>query len=182
MSTGQKWKSKIKSREPNEKHLTNCMACGKKISKRAKQCPNCGEKTPSSFMRKLLYVLLVLLGLLIFWPKDGVYESANYSTNKTSSGSNKPTKNIGEITQSSFVSDPDFGVDGAIIWKARVKNISPVFQNSIKVEVTSFDKNGNILDTDIGYASSLGPAQKGSVKGFLDYYGNEEKVDIRVIK
>ena len=65
--------------------LKVCKDCGAKISRSAKNCPNCGKRLKHTGLTTVLIILVILLGV-------GVATSINDTTNPTSSQTSENTK------------------------------------------------------------------------------------------
>lgn len=76
--------------------------------------------------------------------------------------------------------DSDFAGRGAVIWSAVVRNNTGAYIEHVAVEITTFDKDGVIADTDFAYATGLPPGGTASVKGYATYYGTEKSANLRL--
>lgn len=85
-----------------------------------------------------------------------------------------------EIETWNWRSDPSFGTDGAVIWTAVIRNNTDRYVSSLRVEFTTFDSQGNILDTEFSYVQDIPPGGTSSVKGYADYFGREDKGQIQL--
>jgi SH3 domain-containing protein/zinc ribbon protein len=86
-----------------------------------------------------------------------------------------------EIVSWNWRKDPDFGTNGTVIWRVQVRNNTSNYVELLKVEFTSFDSRGNIVDTDYVYVNALRPYGTASDKGYATYYGTEKKASIRIV-
>lgn len=80
----------------------------------------------------------------------------------------------------SWYRDSDFAGTGAVIWTAVVKNRSSDYVESVRVEFTSFDAAGRVVDTDWGIATGLAPGGTASAKGYATYFGTEKTASLRI--
>lgn len=65
--------------------LKVCKDCGAKISRSAKNCPNCGKRLKHKGLTTVLIILIILVGI-------GVAASINDNTNQTSSQTSENIK------------------------------------------------------------------------------------------
>lgn len=86
-----------------------------------------------------------------------------------------------EIESWNWRKDAGFGTDGAVIWTAVIRNNTTEYIRNARVEFTSLDANGRVMDTDFSYASGLAPGGTASAKGYATYFGGEERGRIRIV-
>ena len=87
-----------------------------------------------------------------------------------------------EVVSFNWYKDGDFGGSGAVIWNVQVRNNTSEYVSAVQVEFTTYDANGNLIDTDWGYVTGLSPGGSGSHKGYATYSGREQKAGIRVVR
>jgi len=85
-----------------------------------------------------------------------------------------------EIASWNWIKDPSFGVDGAIVWNAEVRNNTTRYIDAVKLEITTYDAAGSIVTTDASYAKGLSPGGTASTKGYATYYGKEQKARLQI--
>lgn len=85
-----------------------------------------------------------------------------------------------EVTSWNWHADPDFGVDGSVVWNAEVQNNTGNYIEQVRLEFSSYDAEGNIVTQDTSYASGLSPGGTASTKGYATYYGQEDKGRLRI--
>lgn len=85
-----------------------------------------------------------------------------------------------EIETWNWRTDPSFGTDGAVIWTAVIRNHTDRYVDNVRVVFTTFDAQGNVLDTEYSYATDIPPGGTSSVKGYVDYFGREERGQIQI--
>ncbi|MEQ8682952.1 MAG: SH3 domain-containing protein [Cyclobacteriaceae bacterium] len=86
-----------------------------------------------------------------------------------------------EIVDWSWRTDPSFGTDGSVIWVVQLRNNTSSYVDMVKVEISIFDKQGRLTETDYTYVKGLSPGGTASDKSYATYYGTEEKASIRVV-
>ena len=69
-----------------------------------------------------------------------------------------------------------------VTWVAQLRNNTRRHIEIVQLEFTTFDRNGNILDTDVGFAQSIPPGGTASAKGLATYHGGEYKASLRVVE
>lgn len=87
-----------------------------------------------------------------------------------------------EIADWNWRKDPGFGGDGAVIWQGQVRNNSGRYVELVRVEFTSLDGAGSVVDTDFTYARGLAPGGTANFKGYATYYGTEDKGRVRIVQ
>jgi len=73
-------------------------------------------------------------------------------------------------------------VDGAVIYTVEVKNKTSEYIRNVRVQFTSYDAAGNIIDTDWTYVSGLSPGGPASGKGYATYFGREKEAGMRIME
>jgi hypothetical protein len=76
--------------------------------------------------------------------------------------------------------DPEFGSRGAIKWNVNVRNVSDRYVQSVKVELTTFDRANKLIASDFTYVDAIPPGGTRSVEATGDYYGNEANATLQV--
>jgi hypothetical protein len=97
-------------------------------------------------------------------------------------GDNPEALAAASIAEWNWSVDPDFAGKGTIKWDVSVRNNSDKPLSTVKVELTTYDKNGSIISSDTTYLSSIAPGAKRNSSGYADYFGNEERADVRVLE
>ena len=64
---------------------------------------------------------------------------------------------------------------GAVIYTVEVKNKTSEYTQNVRVQFTSYDAAGNIIDTDWTYVTVLSPGGTASGKGYATYFGREKE-------
>ncbi len=94
-----------------------------------------------------------------------------------------PTPNQGvQITSSAWYPDPnpDLGGEGAISWVVEVRNTSAQLVDLARIDFTSHDAAGTILDSAFAFVGPIPPGETRAGEGFADYTGTEADVEIEV--
>lgn len=86
-----------------------------------------------------------------------------------------------EIVSWNWYKDPSFGGDGAVIYNVEVRNNTNKYVRSLKVEFTTHDSEGNIIDSEYTYVNGLSPGGTASDKSYATYFGREAKATIRIV-
>ncbi|WDI86813.1 FxLYD domain-containing protein [Xanthomonas campestris] len=76
--------------------------------------------------------------------------------------------------------DPDFGTRGTVKWNASVRNLTEKYIENVRVELTTYDKDGKLITTKFTYVGAIPPAGTRSTESYADYYGTEGKASIQV--
>ncbi|HEY0087749.1 MAG TPA: DUF2116 family Zn-ribbon domain-containing protein [Candidatus Lokiarchaeia archaeon] len=87
-----------------------------------------------------------------------------------------------EIADWNWRTEPDFGGDGAVIYTVQIRNNTNRYIKNVLVEITTYDSNGNLIDTDQTYVTGLSPGGTASGKGYATYYGKENRASIRIVE
>ena len=85
-----------------------------------------------------------------------------------------------QIVDWSWSTDPGFGTEGAVIWLVELRNNSSTYIEMVKVEITIYDAQGRVTDSDFTYVSGLAPGGTASKKSYATWYGTEQKARIRI--
>jgi hypothetical protein len=86
-----------------------------------------------------------------------------------------------EILSWNWVKDYNFGVDGAIIWTVEVQNNTNNYIDHLRVEITTYDKNGKIMTSDYTFVKGLSPGGTASNTSYSTFYGGEKNAKVRII-
>ena len=76
--------------------------------------------------------------------------------------------------------DPEFGTSGTVRWNANVRNVSDKYIESVRLELTTFDKNGKLIASDFTFVGAIPPGGTRSEESYADYYGTEGNATIQV--
>jgi hypothetical protein len=85
-----------------------------------------------------------------------------------------------EITSSNWRADPDFGIDGAIIWTVEVLNTTDHSISGVRIDFSTFDGSGKILTADFTFVDSIPAGGTRTAQSFADYFGTEASVKFQV--
>lgn len=85
-----------------------------------------------------------------------------------------------EIVSWNWYTDSSFGTDGAVVWNVQIRNNTNKYITNLKVEFTTYDAGGSLIDTDYTYVSGLSPGGISSAKSYATFFGKEQKASIRV--
>ncbi len=100
-------------------------------------------------------------------------------------GSSDPTTSsanldAAEIESWNWYKDPSFGRDGTVKWNVVVRNKSDRPIENVRVEFTSYDASGGLLDSTFTYVDAIPAGDTRSVDSFADYYGTESRAEVKV--
>jgi hypothetical protein len=76
--------------------------------------------------------------------------------------------------------DSDFGTDGAVIWTVEVRNNTGAYVRRVRIDLTTYDSMGRVVDSDFMYVSGLAPSGVKSGKGYATYYGTERDARVEI--
>jgi len=111
---------------------------------------------------------ILVLGLaMLFWS----------SSDSSTSSSNL---DAAEIADWSWYADPDFGSSGTVKWNVVVRNVSEKPIDSAKVELTTYDAAGKLLDSTFTFVDAIPPGATRSADSYADYYGSESKAEVNL--
>lgn len=85
-----------------------------------------------------------------------------------------------EVASWNWKADPGFGNKGAVRWNVEVKNTSQRYIESVRVEITTYDRDDRIVTSDSSYVSGIPPGESRSDQSFATYYGTEDRAAVRV--
>jgi energy-coupling factor transporter transmembrane protein EcfT len=85
-----------------------------------------------------------------------------------------------EITKWNWHKDPGFGTNGTIKWNIQVKNKSSYNIRNVKVEFTTYDKNGNLVTSEFTYVNAIPPGQFRTKESYAALYGTEDHATIQI--
>lgn len=86
-----------------------------------------------------------------------------------------------EIVSWNWRKDRSFGSKGAIIWTVELRNNTNQYIRHKRVQITTYDSAGNVMDSDWTYVSGLSPGSVSSAKSYATYYGQEQTARIQVL-
>lgn len=86
-----------------------------------------------------------------------------------------------EIVNWNWQADRDFTSAGSVIWMVELRNNTSRYIDAVKVEISIYDKQGRLTETDYTYVKGLPPGGTASDKNYATYYGTEHKASIRVV-
>ncbi len=122
--------------------------------------------------RILALILLILtIGLLFL---------SSFSTSPLSASSDQSSLSAVKIEDWNWASDPTFGTKGVVRWNVEIRNLSDRYIESVKVELTTYDKSGKLIATDFTYVDAIPPHDTRSKEGLADYYGTEDTATLKV--
>jgi hypothetical protein len=92
------------------------------------------------------------------------------------------TSNLGaaEIADWNWAKDPTFGGRGTIKWNVSVRNKSSQYIRNVKVELTTYDKNGKLVSSTFAFVEAIPPDQSRSTNSFADLYGTESTAKVQL--
>lgn len=85
-----------------------------------------------------------------------------------------------EIESWRWEKDRDFAGRGTVIYTAVIRNNTGTYRPRLRVEFTTFDRDGRVMDTDFTFATGLSPGGTSSIKGYAVYYGGEADADLQL--
>jgi hypothetical protein len=85
-----------------------------------------------------------------------------------------------EIESWNWRKDPGFGSKGAVVWTVEVRNNTRRYIDRLRVNFTTYDASGAVMDSDFLYVTGISPGGTASDKGHASYYGGEEKARVRI--
>jgi len=127
----------------------------------------------------LALTLLVMFGTYYPSMRGGdttASSPSSFSTTVTDDGTSSA-----EIVDWNWAKDPNFGGDGAVIWNVQIKNTSDRNIAAVRVQLTTYDAAGKLVTSDDTYVNAIPPGGTGSGKAYADYYGTEDKAEVRVV-
>lgn len=86
-----------------------------------------------------------------------------------------------EVVSSAFYPQPNFGVEGAVIWVAEVRNTSSQVVESAEIDFTTYDAAGAILATSGAFVGPIPPGETRVEQSFADYLGTEASAEFEVM-
>jgi zinc-ribbon domain len=87
-----------------------------------------------------------------------------------------------QLVSWNWTRDRDFGTRGTIKWNVLVKNVSDKAIESVKVNFTSYDANGQVLASTFTFVEAIPPGDTRSADSFADLYGNEANADAKIVE
>lgn len=85
-----------------------------------------------------------------------------------------------EIVSSNWRADPDFALDGAVIWTVDVRNTTSRELELVQIEFSTYDGAGKIIAADFTFVGPIPPGETRSAESFADYHGTESSAKFRV--
>ncbi len=86
-----------------------------------------------------------------------------------------------QVVSSAFYPQPDFGVEGAVIWVVEVRNVTSQLIESAVVDVTTRDASGGVLAVGSTFVGPIPPGETRVGQSFADYLGTEVTADFQVV-
>lgn len=117
-----------------------------------------------------IIVLVLTLGLFLLSAIDS----------PSSSTRNSAALSSVKIEDWNWSVDPDFGRRGTVKWNASVHNLTDKYIENVRVELTTYDKDGKLITTSFTYVGAIPPSGTRNTESFADYYGTEGKASIQV--
>ena len=68
-----------------------------------------------------------------------------------------------------------------MIYTVEVKNNTSDYIRNVRVQFTSYDAAGKIIDTDWTYVTGLSPGGTASGKEYATYFGREKEAGMRIM-
>ena len=93
---------------------------------------------------------------------------------------NTPLPEI-EISSWNWYKDPDYGLNGAVVWNVRVNNNTNEYIEYVLVEFSTYDANDELITSATTYVEGLPPGGYGVAKSFATYFGTEKHARIRIV-
>jgi hypothetical protein len=86
-----------------------------------------------------------------------------------------------EVVSSAFYPQPDFGVEGAVIWVVEVRNVTSQLVETAEVDFTTRDASGGVLAFGSTFVGPIPPGETRVAQSFADYLGTEAGADFQVV-
>lgn len=86
-----------------------------------------------------------------------------------------------EVVSSAFYPQPDFGVEGAVIWVVEVRNVTTRLIETAEVDFTTHDASGGVLAVGSTFVGPIPPGETRVGQSFADYLGGETTADFQVV-
>jgi hypothetical protein len=80
-----------------------------------------------------------------------------------------------------WYADGDFGTQGAVIWTVEVQNNTSAYVQSVKVNLTTYDKAGQLITSDFTFVDGIPPGGSRSTKSYATYFGTEGKAKVNIV-
>jgi hypothetical protein len=87
---------------------------------------------------------------------------------------------VAQVVSSNWQPDPNFGERGAIVWTVEVQNTGTMELESVEIDFTTYDANGNILDYDFILVGPVAPGERSAAEGLAELRGGEANVAFKV--
>ena len=84
------------------------------------------------------------------------------------------------ISDWSWEADPDFGTRGTIKWRVVVQNLTQRAIDNVKVDFSSYDRQGRLLTSTFTYVNAIPPGGSRTDESFADLYGTEVRATAEV--
>lgn len=85
-----------------------------------------------------------------------------------------------EVVSSAFYPQPNFGVEGSVIWVVEVRNATSQLVESAEIDFTTHDASGGILASSSTFVGPIPPGEVRVGQSFADYLGTEASADFQV--
>ena len=117
-------------------------------------------------------VIVLALGLLLF----------NELDSPSGSTSNPASLSSVKIEDWNWRVDPDLGTRGRgrVTWNSSVRNLTDKYIENVRIELTTYDKDGKLIRSTFKYVGEIPPGGTRSKESFINSYGTEEKASIQV--
>lgn len=99
------------------------------------------------------------------------------STDATTSTSNL---DAAEVVDWNWEKDRDFGTNGTVKWNVVVRNKSDRPIDMAKVEFTTYDSGGRLLDSTFTFVEAIPPGESRSADSYADLYGSESRAEVKL--
>lgn len=111
-------------------------------------------------------VIVLAIGLLFLSSTDSTTSALNLDA--------------AEVVDWNWEKDAGFGTKGAVKWNVVVRNKSDRPISMVKVEFTTYDSSGRLLDSTFTYVTAIPAGESRSADSYADYYGSESRADVKL--
>lgn len=122
-------------------------------------------------------ITILVLGVGVWFLSSAEIGSSNLSGSRSTATANLASA---EVVDFNWSADPNFGTRGVIKWNVQVKNKSNRNMSSVKVDLTTFDKDGKMVSTTSTYIRAIPAGQTRSDSSFADLYRTEKRASVVV--
>ncbi|HEX8365340.1 MAG TPA: FxLYD domain-containing protein [Allosphingosinicella sp.] len=119
-------------------------------------------------LRWIAVLAIILSALLMFAASAQIGQIGSRGTSTADLSSVR-------LSDWSWEADREFGTRGTIKWRVAVQNLTQRAIDNVKVDFSSYDRDGRLLTSTFTYVHAIPPGGSRTEESFADLYGTENR-------